>query len=412
MRMTIEERSTICTTMPKKTLKENHSAAMQPNIPTGWEGGIILSAVLILLSIGLSTLYSASNYMALHEGVEGYSYLIRQAQGVVMGGFLALLFSQIHYARWEKAANLLLALAAISLVIVLIPGLEAIAPKINGARRWLRIGPITIQPSEFAKLAIIIWTARTLIKRQDRLNSFRRGLMPFLGVWGILVGLIAIEPSVSAALLCALLAGIVAFVGRARTGHFVALGIVATPAVWSFIMGAEYRVARLAAFIDPASDMKGIGYQVHQALTAIGSGGIFGKGFGQSVMKTGFLPEPHNDFAAAILGEEWGFVGIVTLTLLYTTIGIAGYRIARDAPDRFGSILATGLTALIVVPALIHLGINLSLLPPTGVALPFVSYGRSNLLVSFSALGILLNIAAAGCYQRDVRLSISKARGR
>lgn len=387
----------------KKAGREQ-SQLNQPRLPTGWEGGAILSIVLVLLSIGLSTLYSASSYMALHEGAEGYSYLLRQLQGVVVGGVLALAFSQIHYARWEKVANLLLVVAAISLVIVLIPGLEAIAPKINGARRWLRIGPVTIQPSEFAKLAIIIWTARTLIKRQNKLNSLRRGLLPFLIVWGIFVTLIAVEPSMSAALLCAVLAGVVAFAGRARVGHFVALGVVATPVLWSFVTGVEYRMRRIAAFIDPQSDVSGVSYQVNQALTAIGSGGVFGKGFGQSVMKTGFLPEPHNDFAAAILGEEWGLIGIVALTLLYTAIGVAGYRIARDVPDRFGSILATGLTALIVIPAILHLGINLSLLPPTGVALPFVSYGRSNLLVNFIALGILLNIAAAGCYHRDVRL--------
>lgn len=363
----------------------------------------MLSTLLILLAIGLSTLYSASAYLAIQDGLADYSYLIRQIQGAIMGVVLLLFISQTDYHRWERWAPWLLLLVMGMLVIVLLPGTEAIAPRINGARRWLSLGFMTIQPSELAKFALIVWTARAMIRRKDSLSSLSRGLLPVLVVWGAVLALIALEPSMSAAALCALLALVVAFVGRARIGHLVFLACVFGLPIWLFVTSAEYRVRRITAFMDPLADESGASYQIVQSLTAIGSGGFFGRGFGQSRMKDGFLPEPHNDFASSILGEEWGFVGLLVLSGLYLTIGLLGYRIARRAPDTFGALLATAMTALLVLPALLHLAINLSLVPPTGVALPFVSYGRSNLLVSFAAAGVLMNIAAAGCRQRDIR---------
>lgn len=368
-----------------------------------------MSITLMLLSVGLATLYSASSYLAVHDGLSDWSYLMKQVQGVLIGAGIVFLVSQIDYHRWEHFAWPFLVLVIGMLVIVLIPGLEAIAPRVNGARRWLNVGVMVIQPSDPAKVALMIWTARTLVRKQNQMNSFKKGLLPLLLMWGIVVGLIAVEPSMSAALLCAILALLVAFVGNARIRHFIGLGILLLPAGWVAISGAEYRMKRIMTFLNREEGVSGASYQVNQGLTALGSGGWFGRGIGQSQMKAGFVPEAHNDFAASIFGEEWGAIGIILLVFLYLMIACLGYRIAKNAPDLFGSLLAIGMTGLFVVPAYLHLAINLALIPATGMALPFVSYGRSNLLVNFFALGILLNVAAAGMRRIEIRKHLHTA---
>jgi cell division protein FtsW len=375
-----------------------------PSAPAvqGWEGAAIVSIVLILLSIGLSTLYSASSYLSMSEGGGNYVFLLRQLQGAILGGALLFIVSQLDYRRWWRMAWPLLTVVTLMLVIVILPGTHAIAPEINGARRWLRLPGMTIQPSEFAKLALVIWTARMVLVKAERLQSLRHGLLPILCVWGLVIGLIALEPAMSAAGLSLILAFTVAFVGGARIAHFAFLGAIAAVPAWIAIMAAPYRVRRITAFMDPLAHESGASYQIVQSLTAIGSGGIFGRGFGQSKLKDGFLPEPHNDFASSVLGEEWGLVGMTVLVLLYLLIMALAHRIATRAPDAFGSLLAYGAGAFITIPAILHLAINLSMIPPTGVALPFVSFGRSNLLASFVAIGLLLSVAAAGVHRREV----------
>lgn len=368
----------------------------------GWEGGAIASIVLILLAIGLATLYSASNFLALQGGHSGHVFLVRQLQGAMLGGLLLVFISQIDYHRWYRLAWPFLGIVLAMLIIVLLPGTESLAPRINGARRWLNLGFMTIQPSELAKLALVVWTARTLVKKKDDLRSFRYGLLPILIVWGAVVVPIALEPSMSAAGICLVLSMIVALCGPTRILHFLALAVTGAIPIWIAIASAPYRLRRITAFLNPLDDPTGSSYQIIQSLTAIGSGGLFGRGFGQSQMKTGFLPEPHNDFASSVLAEEWGFLGLATLVLLYLLIAMIGLRIARRAPDLLGYLLGIGCTAVLVIPAFLHIAINLSLLPPTGVPLPFISYGRSSLLVSFAATGILLNIAAAGCRYREI----------
>jgi cell division protein FtsW len=205
---------------------------------------------------------------------------------------------------------------------------------------------------------------------------------------------VILQPNFSAVLLLALLAALVLFAGGARIGHFILLGVVAIPAIWNQVEGASYRLKRVIAFLDPSADPTAF-YQGHQSLIAIGSGGITGVGFGGSQQKFGFLPEPHNDFLFSMIGEEWGFIGILVVVLLFAALAVVGYRIARRAPDLFGYLLGIGMTNLIVVSALLHMGIDVGLLPTTGVVLPFMSYGRSGLLVCFSAVGILLSVARA-----------------
>ena len=356
-----------------------------------WEPGALLLVVLLLVSFGVVELYSASTFMAQSEGRPPHYYALRQAIGVLPGLVLCGLLARIDYRRLQSAAWPLLAIVLLMLVVVVLPGTEAIAPRVNGARRWLRLG-VTIQPSELAKLALIVWTAALAVKKQERMHSLRKGLLPFLVVWLLVLIPVVAQPNFSAALLLALLAALVLFAGGARIGHFILLGIVAVPLLWNQVAGASYRLKRIVAFLDPSADPAAF-YQSHQSLIAIGSGGLTGRGLGEGQQKFGFLPEPHNDFLFAMIGEEWGFLGVSFTVLLFAVFGVAGYRIAARAPDLFGYLIGIGMTNLIVVSALLHMGIALALLPTTGVTLPFMSYGRSGLIVSFAAVGILLSLA-------------------
>lgn len=360
----------------------------------GWEPGALVLLTLTLFCFGLVELYSASAFMAQAEGLPGHYYALRQLLGGAAGLGLMLAVARVDYRRWADYAWPFLGLVIFCLVVLVLPGTEAVAPRINGARRWLNLG-ISFQPSEFAKLALIFWTAALAVKKQERLHSLRKGLLPFLVVWGAVVLLVFLQPNLSAALLLALLSALVLFAGGARIGHFILLGIAAVPVLWHQIQGAGYRVRRIVAFLDPGADPAGVSYQIHQSLIAVGSGGITGRGFGNSQQKFGFLPEPHNDFLFAMVGEEWGLIGVVFVVSLYTAFAIVGYRVARRTRDRFGYLVAVGMTNLIVVSALLHMGVALALLPTTGVILPFMSYGRSGLLVCFLAVGVLLGIARA-----------------
>ncbi len=359
-----------------------------------WEGGALLLLTLFAFSFGLLELYSASGFMAQSEGLPSHFYAVRQLSGALAGVVLAAALARMDYHRLQQWAWPLLGAVALMLVIVVLPGTEFIAPRVNGARRWIRLG-VSFQPSEFAKVALIVWTAALAVKKQDRLHSFTRGLLPFLLVWLGFVLLVFLQPNMSAALLLVLLAALVLFAGGARIGHFILLGMVAVPLVWRQVQSASYRWNRIVAFLDPTADPEGVSYQIRQALIAVGSGGLHGRGFGQSQQKFGFLPEPHNDFLFAMIGEEWGWLGVVVVLALFAGFAWVGYRIADRAPDQFGCLLAPGMTNLLVVSALLHMGVALALLPTTGVSLPFMSYGRSALLVSFAAVGVLLSVARA-----------------
>ncbi|HEX7119109.1 MAG TPA: putative lipid II flippase FtsW [Longimicrobiales bacterium] len=375
---------------------EDVSMPGRSRLDTGWESPVLLLLTLVLLSFGLVMLYSASAANAQMNGLEGYYFVVRQALGGAVGLVGLAFAARLDYRYLRRLAWPLLGAVVLLLLVVVAPGTQPIAPEINGARRWLVVGGVTLQPSEFAKIAVIIWTAALAVKKQEKLPSLSRGLLPFLVIWAVVVGLIFLEPSLSAAAIVVLLAALVVFAAGARIGHFLVLGVVGLPLLWSQVESVSYRMKRVAAFLDPSVDPAGISYQIRQSLIAIGSGGVFGRGFGRGEQKFGFLPEPHNDFIFATIGEEWGFLGIFVVVTLFTAFGLVGYRIARQAPDLFGSLLAVGATNLIVVQAFLHMAVNLALVPTTGVTLPFFSYGRSSLLVCLVAVGVLIAIARAG----------------
>jgi cell division protein FtsW len=362
------------------------------SLTAGWEAPLLLVLVVALLAAGLITVYSASAVMAVAEGLPDYYYVLRQASGAAVGLVLLALLARLDYRRLRFMAWPLVIGLGVVLLIMVLPGTGTVAPTTNGARRWLYIGPVGLQPSEFAKLALIIWTAALAVKKQELLPSLSRGLAPFLLVWAAIAGLVFLQPSMSAAALMVLLSALVVFAAGARIGHFILLGSVGLPLLWTQIDGVAYRMRRIIAFLDPEHDPAGMSYQINQALIAIGSGGLFGRGLGHGQQKFGFLPEPHNDFLLAMIGEEWGFVGVLVIVAAFALIALIGFRIARDTDDLFGFLLAIGVTNLIVVQALLHIAVNLALIPTTGVTLPFMSYGRSSLLVCLAAVGILISI--------------------
>jgi len=357
----------------------------------GWEGAALIVSVLLLFAFGLVALFSASAPLGVAEGWGAHGHAARQLGAAVLGVTLMVVLAGTDYRHLRRLAWPLLLGSLALLLFIVLPWTEAVAPRINGARRWLILG-VGFQPSELAKIALVVWTAALAVKKQDRLRSFRFGFLPFLVVWGAVIFLVSMQPDMSAALLLALLSVLVLFAAGGRLGHFGLVALTMTPVLWLLVNSASYRVNRIAAFLDPASDPSGVGYQIYQSLVAVGSGGLTGVGFGRSLQKYGFLPEPHNDFIFALIAEEWGLLGVIFFLTFFAGIAWLGYRIAMGARDLFGYLLAIGMTAVIVLPAILHMGVTLALLPATGVPLPFVSYGRSALLASFMAVGILLSI--------------------
>jgi cell division protein FtsW len=357
----------------------------------GWEGAALMVLTVLLLSFGLVSLYSASSVLALRQDLPDTYYFLRQAGGAGFGLAVLVLCSWLPYRLWERCAWPLLWVSVAGLALVVLPGTESIAPEVNGARRWLRIG-VTVQPSEIAKVAVVVWTAALAVKKAPSFRSLRHGLAPFLLVWTVVTVLVALEPNLSTALLIAALGALIVYAAGARTAHFVFLALVAAPFVWHQL-ASGFRAGRIAAFLDPAADPAGAGFQVRQSLVALGSGGLTGVGIGEGRQKFGFLPEAHNDFIFAMIGEEWGLLGVLALVSLYLGIVLVGFRVASRARDAFGELLAIGLTSLVALQAMLHMAVGLALLPATGVALPLVSYGRSNLVMTLVALGILVSIA-------------------
>ena len=370
--------------------------ATPSRLGTGWEAPALLLLTVALLSAGIIMVYSASAMMAQARGLPDYYFVVRQTMAGAIGMVGLAIMAKIDYRRFRLLAWPLLLLVVVLLVITIMPGTHAIAPRINGGRRWIGYGAASIQPAELAKLAVIVWTAMLAVKKQEKLSSLSRGLVPFLLVWGLLAGLILLQPNLSSAMLVMLLGALVVFAGGARIGHFILLALVGLPILWNRVEAAAYRMKRIAAFLDPSQDPVGISYQINQSLIAVGSGGFMGRGFGRGLQKFGYLPEPHNDFLFAMVGEELGFLGVLALVVVYGLFALVGYRIAKQAPDLFGFLLAVGLTNLIVVQGLLHMAVDMALVPTTGVTLPFMSYGGSSLLVSLAAVGMLMNIARAG----------------
>ena len=370
----------------------SEGAAAEYRWRIGIEGRVLVVLMWVLLTIGLATVYSASSITADQMG-RGHAYfLIRQLTGVVAGLVVFAVAAKVDAERWYGWAWPLMALAVVLLTIVILPGTESIAPRINGSRRFLRGG--SFQPSELGKLAVIVWTAMLVVKKGELMRRLTKGLLPFLVVLGVLNVLVALEPDLSVALMYTLIMGIVLFAGGVRIGHFVALLILVIPLAWQQIERLNYVLLRMMVFFDPGSAPAETGYQQTQSLIAVGSGGALGVGFGEGRQQYGFLPYAYDDFIAGNIGEEWGFLGLTVVILAFALYGVLGFRIARIARTPFQKLVAVGITTTVLITAYLHIGVSIGLLPTTGLTLPFVSYGRSNLVMTMLMTGILVNIAS------------------
>jgi cell division protein FtsW len=325
----------------------------------------------------------------------GYGHahlLVRQLIGLAIGSLLFEVVAKIDAEVWEKWAWPIMIATLVLLLVVILPFTAKIAPRVHGSRRYL-FGS-SLQPSELAKLAVVVWTSMLVIKKGDQLRRLTKGLLPFLVVVGALDILVMLEPDLSTAMMFTLVLGIILFAGGVRIGHFVALGVLLIPLLYVKIERLNYVLLRMSAFFDPGAAPE-VNYQLRQSLIAVGSGQIFGVGFGRGRQQYGFLPFGYDDFIAAHIGEEWGFIGLTLLVLAFALYAVLGFRIARKARTPFLQLVAVGLTVTMVLTAYLHIGVATGLLPTTGLTLPFISYGRSNLVLSLVMTGILVNIGSS-----------------
>jgi cell division protein FtsW len=352
--------------------------------------GLIL-VMAVLLAFGLAVLYSASAIDAMQRNRDSWYYLARQISGVGLGMVAFAVAAKVDAERFRKWAWPIMWITIVTLVLCLVLP-ESIAPRVNGSRRFL-FGS-SFQPSEFGKLAVVVWTSMLIVKKGDQLRRLTKGVLPFFVVVGLLDVLAALEPDLSVAMLYTLLLAVLLFAGGVRIAHFVALFALAIPVLWHKIEKVQYAVLRLTSFLDPGAAPEQVSYQLKQSLIAVGSGGLFGVGYGQGRQQYGFLPFPYSDFIASNIGEEWGFLGLAAVTVAFAAYALLGFRIARQARSPFLQLVAVGLTFVTVITAYLHVGVVIGLLPTTGLTLPFVSYGRSNIVLTMFLTGVLVNIGS------------------
>ncbi|MBI4541644.1 MAG: FtsW/RodA/SpoVE family cell cycle protein [Gemmatimonadetes bacterium] len=357
----------------------------------GWEARLLVILTAVLVVFGLASVYAASSALVERGRAVGATRVLDQLIGAAAGGLLLLLAARVNLDRVRQLAWPMVLLTGALLVVLVLPFSYAIAPRINGARRWLNVG-VSIQVSEIAKLAVVVWTAMLCAKKGTEVRRMRRGLLPVLTVVAPLAALILLQPDLSTAVVIGFLALLILFASGARIGHFILLGMAALPLLWRQIEGAQYRVLRMTTFLDPGADRLRDAYQIDQSLIGIGAGQLFGVGFGQGQQKLGFLPYPYTDFIFSTIGEEWGFLGVLFLMMLFSAYVLVALRLAAAAGDPFRQYLGVGLAAMIGVDAFLHMGVGLAIVPTTGLVLPFVSYGRSGLAIALIATGFLVNL--------------------
>jgi cell division protein FtsW len=354
------------------------------------EYSLLLTATMCLLAFGVVMVFSASSTTSLlGDSGDPYYYLKRTALFGAVGLVLLKVLSGGGVRLVRGLTPAILATSFFLCVVVLLPG---VGVEVNGAKRWIGAGMFQIQPSEIMKVALILYGAQLLATRPKMTRELRT-MVPYLGVVGLACALVVVEPDLGTAMVAAFAAGAMLIAAGARLTDIGKLVLVIGVVVGLAVLIEPYRMERLTGFINPGHDPSGAGFQAIQAKIALGSGGIFGVGLGESLQKAFYLPEAHTDMIAAVIGEELGLFGIGGLVALYGLFGYAGLRIAQNARDRYGKLLAAGLTSLVLIQATINLFAVLGLAPLTGVPLPFVSYGNSSMLMMLAAVGLLLNIS-------------------
>lgn len=348
----------------------------------------IFYSVIILLAIGVVMIYSASSYYAMFKEGDSMAYLKKQLMWAISGlGAMAFMMN-FDYHKLKKITPYLL--------IITVPLLIAVFffPAVNGAKRWIQIGPMSFQPSELAKYVVVLFLAMSLDAKGDGVKKFWTGIVPYLGVAGFFAAIILAEKNLSIAAIIMIVTFIMLFVAGGRIQDlFGKVAPVLLVVVSIFIFGEGYRRARMLNFLNPWKDPAGDGYQLIQSFYALGAGGLTGLGLGQSRQKTLYMPEPHNDFIFSIIGEELGLIGCLFIVGLFIFFVIRGVRTAFKAKDTYGTLLAVGITSIIAVQAIINIAVVTGSMPVTGVPMPFISYGGTSLVINMIAMGILLNIS-------------------
>ncbi|MHB1420041.1 MAG: putative lipid II flippase FtsW [Bacillota bacterium] len=348
---------------------------------------LIIISVLLLLSIGLIMVFSASAYEASLKN-DTFLFLRKQFMWALLGVAIMIVTMNIEYPRLKRVANLALLGSMALLIMVLLIGVAS-----HGSSRWLGVGFMRVQPSEIAKLAMVLFMARSLSKHQDELGSFFRGVVPHLLMLGIVSMLILAQPDLGTAVAVAGTTYLMLMAAGSKSSHLGLLALGGIVLVGLAIFLAPYRMERFIAFLDPWKDPADSGFQTIQSLLALGSGGLFGTGLGMGKQKLLYVPERHTDFIFSILGEELGFIGTAVVLILFFIFVWRGFRAALKAPDTFGSLLAVGITSMISLQAIINIGVVTGSLPVTGITLPFLSYGGSSLVFTMLSVGVLLNIS-------------------
>jgi cell division protein FtsW len=350
---------------------------------------VLFIAAILLVCVSVVMVYSASAVLALELFDEPYRFLMRQALWATMGLAVLAIAMRIDYRTYRSDLFIwaILALVAAMLVAVLF------TPPINGARRWLGLGGLGIQPSELAKIVSVLFAAMMLERRMHRINEVSYSLTPVLIVVGALVGLILLERDYGTSMSLLLIVGVMIFAAGLSYRYVIGAVLVLAPVLLGVLMSAPYRRRRMFAFLNPWEDPLRDGFQIIQSRIAVGTGGVTGRGLMEGVQKLGYLPEPHTDFIYAVIGEELGLIGATAILLCFCVIAWRGLRIASRAEDRFGALVALGLTTMIAVQAFVNMSVVLGMLPTKGIPLPLVSAGGSSLLVSLLGMGVLLNIS-------------------
>lgn len=351
---------------------------------------VLFLTVLCLVSLGVIMVFSASEYSTLIYYKDSFYYFKRQLLWALLGLIAMYIMSHFDYRRLKRFVIPFMVVSFIMLALVLIPG---IGKEVNGSQRWIAVGPLPFAPAELVKLSVIIFTAYGLSLQKERVKQFSKGVLPYMCVLGVAAGLIMLQPDLGTTISLAGIVFVMMFAAGARLSHLGGLALGGLAAIGLMIMLEPYRMKRFLAFLDPWADPQGGGFHIIQGLYAIGSGGLFGLGLGQSKQKFLYLPENHTDFIFAITAEELGFVGASLVIMLFTLFVWRGLKIAVTSQDPFACLLATGITAWVGVQAIINIGVVTGSLPVTGIPLPFISFGGTSLLFTMAGVGILLNIS-------------------
>lgn len=350
----------------------------------------LLLGVIVISILGLFMIYSASYIWSEYKYGDALKYVKNQGLFLIIGIILMIIVSKIDYHIYLKKSNAILIGCLVLLVLVLIPGIGTVR---NGSRSWFGIGSFGIQPSEFAKLGLIIFVSKYLSKNEKATQNIKKGILPIFGLVLFVFGLIMLQPDFGTGTIIVMSIVGILFVGGLSFKFFLKIGLIGTIGVVGLIVAAPYRMSRILSFLNPWNDPLGSGFQIIQSLYAIGPGGLFGFGIGNSRQKHFFLPEPQTDFIFSIISEELGFVGCLLVVILFAIIAYSGFKIAKNCDDLFGKYLSFGIIFQIIFQACLNLMVVVGLIPVTGVTLPFLSYGGSSLLITLVSVGIILNVS-------------------